>query len=238
LPTLDTHRKITLLTYFFKILNGSAPPYLSKNCPKFLKDATCYSLRHPLNVKISFARTSILKKSFFYHASNLWNFLPPEIQESKSMSYFALRLKKFYGINSKPNLTHLIGNDSKFTAIHCMLRMGHSPLNTSKRYRKCICGETENLDHLMFRCKLIENIRSILLGKIENISLESNTKLNEEILIKNKHLINLLLNGSGNLSYHANLKIFLATKCFLRQGNRFKTQQGKQLIVHAWSYHL
>jgi len=148
-------------------------------------------------------------------------FLPAEIQESKSISSFTLRLKKFYGINSKPNLTHLIGNDSKFTAIHCMLRMGHSPLNISKRYRKCICGETENLDHLMFRCKLTENICSILLGKIENILLESNTKLKQEILIKNKQLLNVLLNGSSNLSCHANLKIFLATKCFLRQGNRF-----------------
>jgi len=80
-----------------------------------------------------------------------------------------------------------------------MLRMGHSPLNISKRYRKCICAETENLDHLMFRCKLTENIRSILLGKIENILLESNTKLNQEILIKNKQLLNLMLYGSSNL---------------------------------------
>jgi len=89
-----------------------------------------------------------------------------------------------------------------------MLRMAHSPLYISKRYRKCICGETENLDHLLFRCKLTENIRSIrvLLGKIENILLESNTKSNQEILIKNKQLLNVLLNGLGNLSSHVNLK--------------------------------
>jgi len=72
-----------------------------------------------------------------------------------------------------------------------MLRMGHSPLNISNRYRKCIGGETENLDRLLFRCKLTENIRSILLGKSENILLESNTKLNQEIIIKNKYLFSI-----------------------------------------------
>jgi len=73
LPNLDTRRKITLLTYFFKILNGSAPSYLSKNCPKFLKDALLFS-SPSLKCK-NFLCTNISSKNvIFYHASNLWDF--------------------------------------------------------------------------------------------------------------------------------------------------------------------
>ena len=71
------------------------PPNLTNNCPKFVKDAICYSFRRSLNVKISFAQTVVLKNFFFPQAAKLWNLLPTDIQESKTFSAFVIKLKKY-----------------------------------------------------------------------------------------------------------------------------------------------
>ena len=148
LPSLEVQRKIQLLTLFYKILYGLSPPYLSDNYAALLRDASRYSLRHPFNVPISFTRTSPLKKSFFHRAPMLWNTLPHEIQALTRLHAYVCRLKQYYDdISVQPNRLHLYGSDIKFVAINCMLRVGRSPLNISRSYRKCECGKTENMDH-------------------------------------------------------------------------------------------
>ena len=70
--------------------------------------------------------TNCSSEKFF---PKLWNLLPTDIQESKTLSAFVIRIKKCYDIILLPNFTH--GEDLKFTVIHCMLRIGHLPLNTN-----------------------------------------------------------------------------------------------------------
>ena len=139
-----------------------------------MKDATCYSFRRSLNAKISFARTVVLRNSFFPQTVKLWNLLPTDIQESKTLSAFAIRLKKYYGIILSPNFNHLYGKDLKFTVIHCMLRMGYSLLNISKCFRKCACGKTETAEHLLLDCKFTESYRNTLVCRIQSILTNSN----------------------------------------------------------------
>jgi len=130
LPPLEVRRKISLLTYFYKIINGYAPSYLNESCPKILchAHASSYSSKRPLNVKISFVRTCLLKNSFHHKSAKLWNLLPTDIQNSNSISSFVMRLKKYYNITSKPKFLHLKGENVQLVAMHCMLRMGHRQL--------------------------------------------------------------------------------------------------------------
>ena len=48
-PSLEVRRKIQLLTLFYKILNGLAPPYLSDNWPALLRDVSRYAFQCLMN---------------------------------------------------------------------------------------------------------------------------------------------------------------------------------------------
>ena len=56
-------------------------------------------------------------------------FTSTDIQESKTLFAVAIRLNEYYDSFLLPNVAHLYGEDLKFSAIHCMLRMGHLPLH-------------------------------------------------------------------------------------------------------------
>ena len=119
------------------------------------------------------------------------------MQELKALSTFVIIFKNYSGIILSPNFTHLYGEDLKFTAIHCMLRMGHSPLNISKCFRKCTCGKTETAEHLLLDCKLTESYRNTLLCKIQSKLTNSNTKVN--LNVSNKKQLFQLLSYSKDL---------------------------------------
>ena len=90
------------------------------------------------------AQNVILKYFYLPQTAQLWNLLSIVIQESKTLTVFVIRLKKYYDIIFSPNLTHLYGEDRKFTAIHRILRMSHSPLNSCRCHRKYACKKTKN----------------------------------------------------------------------------------------------
>ena len=58
-----------------------------------------------------------------------------------------------------------------------MLRMGQSPSNIFKCFRKCACGKTETAKNLLLDCKLTESYRNTLVCKIQSILTNSNTKV-------------------------------------------------------------
>ena len=134
-----------------------------------------------------FCTNCSFEKFLFSLTAKLWNLLPTDIQESKTLSAFAIRLKKYYGIILSPNFTNLYGEDQKVTAIHCMLRMGHSSLNISKYFRKCACGKTKTTEHLLLDCKLTECYRNTLVCKTQSVSTNFNTKVNLMFPIKNSY---------------------------------------------------
>ena len=66
----------------YKPLNGLVPEYLSS---KFVKrNETRYSLK----VSVPFPRTNFMKNSFSYSGAVLWNSLPCDVSEAKSLSQF------------------------------------------------------------------------------------------------------------------------------------------------------
>ena len=71
----------------YKSLNGLVPDYLSA---KFVKrNETRYSLRHSVNkLFVLFPQTNVVKNSFTYSGAVLWNSLPCDVREAKSLSHF------------------------------------------------------------------------------------------------------------------------------------------------------
>ena len=79
----------------------------------------------------------------FINAGSLLNSLPLEIKSSPSHPNFMNRLKSYYHV-AKHSILHLLGVNSRLTAVRCMVRLAHSPLNTNKKsYRICVCGDIE-----------------------------------------------------------------------------------------------
>ena len=144
----------------------------------------------------------------------MWNALLHEIQASTTLHAFVYGLKKYYDISVQPNRLHLYGSDIKFVAIHCMLRMGRSPLNISRSYRKCECGKTENVNHFLLHCPLYEKLRITMLDKLLSILTYSNVKLSQDVHTRNRYFLNLLLKESVKLNADENLNIFAETKSF------------------------
>ena len=84
---LSTQFQIQKALMVYKSLNDLAPKYL---CSKFVKrNETRYSLRDSVNkLFVPFPRTNFMKNSFSYSGAVLWNSLPCNVRESKSLSQF------------------------------------------------------------------------------------------------------------------------------------------------------
>ena len=84
---LSTQFQIQKALMVYKSLNDLAPEYLSS---KFVKrNETRYSLRDSVNkLFVPFPRTNFMKNSFSYGGAVLWNSLPCNVRESKSLSQF------------------------------------------------------------------------------------------------------------------------------------------------------
>ena len=86
--------KILLLT--FKILHGTAPTYLDSLIS--LKPQSCYNLRSSCDTLLlkqpSFkSKVTLGDRSFTCAAPKLWNALPFEVRDSKSLDVFKSKLK-------------------------------------------------------------------------------------------------------------------------------------------------
>ena len=167
---LSKRRDIHVLSMFHKILHGYVPEYLKMLAPPTFHELSSISLRHNLNVIIPGAKLTFTLKSFFNKASKLWNNLPHEIQSNSSHSVFVSSVTSFYGLDTKGDLYHLHGSHPGSNSLLCMLRLGHSPLNTNcLNYRTCACGSIENELHLFLKCPLLIVPRRSMLRSVESL---------------------------------------------------------------------
>ena len=89
--------KIILLT--FKILHGTAPTYLDSLIS--LKPQSFYNLRSSCDTLLlkqpSFkSKVTLGDRSFTFAAPKLWNALPFEVRDSKSLDTFKSKLKTYF----------------------------------------------------------------------------------------------------------------------------------------------
>ena len=78
----------------FKCIKGQAPIYLS-NKIKHISENNPYQLRNAIkgDLHIPKTRTELFKKSFSYSAPTLWNSLPIEVRNEKTIPTFKDQLK-------------------------------------------------------------------------------------------------------------------------------------------------
>ena len=92
---LHSQRQIQKAFMVFKSLNGLVPEYLTS---KFVtRNVSNYALRDSANkLVVPFPRTNYLKNSFSFIGATLWNSLPYNIRESRSLNQFKRLLYQYF----------------------------------------------------------------------------------------------------------------------------------------------
>ena len=94
--TLKVERKKAKTKMMYKLLNNMGPQSLT-NLFTYKGETTSYNLRNISGTLcLPQPRTNNLKKSLVYDGSFLWNFIPKEIRESKSLSSFWTKIAAYF----------------------------------------------------------------------------------------------------------------------------------------------
>ena len=89
---LKVRRGKLLAIEMYKIYNGQVPIYLRK---KFTKPLTPYGLRDSSSkLQLPLPKTNYGKKRLSYKGAYVWNNLPKDLRDSKSLNTFKQRLNK------------------------------------------------------------------------------------------------------------------------------------------------
>ena len=97
LMSLEKRRSLADVTFLYKVLNGNIDIDISKIID-FHSEADRFSLRakDSLTLKKKYARTNVLKYSFFQRITDQWNQLPLDIRVSDNVNIFKSTVRKFF----------------------------------------------------------------------------------------------------------------------------------------------
>ena len=95
LMSLEMRRSLADVTFIYKVLNGNIDIDISKILD-FHSEADRFSLKVSLTLKKKYARTNVLKYSFFHRITDQWNQLSLDIRVSDNVNIFKSRVKKFF----------------------------------------------------------------------------------------------------------------------------------------------
>ena len=209
LISLRERRNRHKLMIFYKMVNGLAPRHLIDRLPPLVSDLNPYHRRNPLERKIPFCRTEIMKNSFFPSTTLAWNNLNDLTKQANSPAQF----KRMLSLNDVivPKLYY---SDNRNTEIiHCKIRLEISDLNNHLYQRHlrddsiCDCGfQNENSQHFFFDCPLHQQARrkSILtIPDFFTLPLET------------------LIYGDNNKTFDENKLIFNMVQQFILLSGRF-----------------
>lgn len=92
--SLEKRRSLADVTFLYKVLNGN----IDSKIIDFHSEADRFSLRakDSLTLKKKYARTNVLKYSFFHRITDQWNQLPLDIRVSDNVNIFKSRVRKFF----------------------------------------------------------------------------------------------------------------------------------------------
>lgn len=216
---LKDRRESHTLTFFYKIVNGLAPSYLSEILESF-KTNSCYNLRNNLIYQPYAIKKMVHIRSFFPYALKLWNSLLPEHRNAPTLIMFKTKLKP----HPQRNTQYYYGQ--RWANVHhARLRMSCSLLNADLcnsvhvlENPSCKCGwHTENFEHYIKHCPTFTEHRNQLIRELDELGIG---------LLDNKPDTNLLLYGSSTVStklinqmFDILYKYFLDTKRFVNQSH-------------------
>jgi hypothetical protein len=170
--------------------------------------------RHNHNTRQSANILEITSKIKFYSvyflpsSIKLWNRLPIDTRNSRSLNIFKERIKTQ---NSKCP-AHYYSDTRLGQILHTRLRMNSSSLNEHLFILNLVdspnfaCGQVKSTSHFLISCKQYTDLRNELMYTI-----------NYPVTID----VKLLLKGSDTLSVDQNIDIFIKVQNFILKSKRF-----------------
>ena len=218
LESLSKRRWYRRMCLFWKIINKSAPLYLSALLPNksYSRNPTRQSL-----FSIFRRNTDYFANSFFPYCTDQWNAFDPNIKNIQSISLFKKALLKFI----RPSPAHVFDvTDYSGLKLLTRLRLNLSHLNDHKfrhNFRDtlnplCTCSlEPETLIHFLLHCPHHSTPRKTLLDSIYAVDRSISN-------LSDANTVNTLLYGNSNkYNNEENTSILNSTICFLKCSERF-----------------
>ena len=206
--SLNERRRRHRLIFYFKIIHGMCPSYLSNLIPNLVSERNPYHRRRPLERAVPPFRTELYHRSFIPSTTELWNNIPDNMKRCNSLSVFKRNLREHDCVVP----SYFYFGNRKEQIIHCRLRLGISDLNNDLVTRhllndpRCVCGfESETAEHYLLTCPIYNAIRTDTLSNLPQDCLNCD----------------ILLRGGRDFSFEANIKIFETVHLFISGSSRF-----------------
>ena len=222
LETLADRRLSRRLVYFYKIINGFAPAYLSDVLPPQRGEEERRAgrrIRPPFEAP--FCRTERYRSSFFPFCINEWNNLDEHIRNLPSISTFKQAILKF--IRPIANSVFRVSDNNGVILLN-RLRVGFSHLREHKfrhnfadtvdPFCNCRNNSVETTLHFLMHCSDYSNDRNVMFDSLLRLDITL-LPFNPETLCR------ILLYGDPNFSFAQNHDILTITIKFICDSGRF-----------------
>ena len=222
LESLADRRLSRRLIFFYKIINGFAPTYLSNILPprRGEEDAGVRRRIRPPFVA-PFCRTERYRASFFPFCINEWNNLDENIRNLPSISSFKAALLKFL----RPNANSVFRvTDNKGVVLLNRLRVGfshvwkhkfrHNFADTVDPFCNCRNNSIETTQHFLMHCSDYSNDRLVMLNSLLQLDISL-------LPLNPRTLYTILLFGDSKFCDKQNHDILSITVKFIHDTGRF-----------------
>ena len=211
------------------MIHGLVPKYLSNLVPQTVSNISSYNLRNQNDYRELPCRTVRFKQSFLPSVIHIWNTLSSEIREQSTVQLFIETISNETCRAS--NKLMLYGTDQ--SAInHSRVRMGLSALNQQRRkYNFIDSGRCptcnfirEDAFHYFLKCPTYATHRNVLFEKMcQTLAPDVKAELLiPESTTEMKEFLQIILYGSAESAYEANLSLFNSIHAYIKTTKRFK----------------
>ena len=214
---LETRREKHKLIQLYKIKNNLTPDYLSSLLPPVHQQQHNYNTRNSQNMVSYHCRTAYHHNSFFPSSVRIWNNLPQNIKESKSLASFKKALSSHYNQNKVPCYYYNV-DSRRAEILHARLRMRCTSLKQHLFLRNiepdpyctnCNLHQVESIEHYLLKCPKYSNQRTDLINSLNTVV--------QHVPVT----CQLLLYGNETESYDYNRHIFSCVQSFILKTKRF-----------------
>ena len=222
LESLADRRFSRRLVFFYKIVNGLAPSYLSDILPPQREEEEEGERRREIPpFRMPFCRTERYRSSFFPYCISEWNKLDRSLRELPSSETFKNAILK--SLRPKGNPVFRVP-DNKGVIFLTRLRVGFSHLREHKfrhnfadtldPFCNCRTNSIETTEHFMMHCSEYSNVRLVMFNNLLQLDMSL-------LPFDTPKLLSVLLFGDSRLTSSQNCKILSITVKFLCDSGRF-----------------
>ena len=175
LESLSSRRWYRKLLFFYKIVHGLSPAYLTAYIDFASERSHSNRSSTQRHLEEPIFRTKVFQSSCFLYCIKIWNGLDPDLQNIDSYKEFKSKIPSF--INIKSNSSFSV-HDLYSVKFFSRLRLNFCHLNEHKVRHgfkngnncTCDCGSaTETTLHFLFQCQQYQTVRLHLLNSTYNL---------------------------------------------------------------------